>query len=48
MAKGKGTQKMGRDARTGQFIAVSEANRRQNTTVVETIKSKLPRKPKGT
>lgn len=30
--------KRGRDAKTGQFIPVSEAKRRPNTTVVETIK----------
>jgi hypothetical protein len=30
--------KIGRDAKTGQFIPVKEAVRRPNTTVVETIK----------
>ena len=30
--------KIGRDARTGQFIPVREAERRPSTTVVETIK----------
>jgi len=39
MAKGKGsTTKVGRDAKNGQFIPVSEAKRRPSTTVVETIK----------
>ena len=28
---------VGRDARTGEFIPVAEAERRPNTTVVETI-----------
>lgn len=38
MAKGKGsTIKIGRDAKTGEFIPVSEAKRRPSTTVVETI-----------
>jgi hypothetical protein len=32
------TTKIGRDARTGEFIPVKEANRRPSTTVVETIK----------
>lgn len=30
--------KIGRDARTGEFIPVKEAVRRPTTTVVETIK----------
>lgn len=34
----KGTTKIGRDARTGQFIPVDQAKRRPSTTVVETIK----------
>jgi hypothetical protein len=35
----KGSErKIGRDARTGQFIPVKEAERRPSTTVVETIK----------
>ena len=39
MANGKGsTFKIGRDAKTGEFIPVSEAKRRPNTTVVETMK----------
>ena len=37
--KGK-TTKIGRDARTGRFIPVREAQRRPKTTVVETIKRK--------
>ncbi len=43
MAKGKsgggskgGTHKIGRDADTGKFIPVKEAERRPKTTVVET------------
>ncbi|WJM82279.1 hypothetical protein [Pectobacterium brasiliense] len=31
--------KIGRDAKTGQFIPVSEAKKHPNTTVVETIKT---------
>lgn len=33
-----GRQKIGRDAKTGKFIPVKEAQRRPTTTVVETIK----------
>ena len=40
-----GTRKIGRDARTGEFITVKEAERRPNSTVVETIK--MPPKKKG-
>lgn len=36
---------IGRDARTGQFIPVREAERRPSTTVVETIKP-APKKGK--
>lgn len=32
-------RKIGRDARTGEFIPVKEAIRRPSTTTVETIKS---------
>lgn len=32
--------KVGRDAKSGQFIPVREAQRSPNTTTVETIKSK--------
>ena len=32
------TRKIGRDAKTGKFIPVKEAERRPTTTVVETIK----------
>ncbi len=32
------TFKVGRDARTGEFIPVKEAQRRPSTTEVETIK----------
>lgn len=34
----KNTFKVGRDAKTGQFIPVKEAVKRPSTTVVETIK----------
>jgi hypothetical protein len=34
------TMKIGRDAKTGQFIPVKEAERRPTTTTVETIKKK--------
>lgn len=37
------TRKIGRDARTGQYIPVEVAKRRPSTTVVETIKK--PTKP---
>lgn len=37
------SHKIGRDARTGEFIPVKEAQRRPSTTVVETIKRTLPR-----
>ncbi len=47
MSKGKSSGssgfKVGRDAKSGQFVPVKEAQRRPATTVVETIK---PR-PKG-
>jgi hypothetical protein len=38
MAKRKKTYKVGRDAGTGRFIPVSEAQRRKKTAVVETVK----------
>lgn len=38
-----GSHKIGRDARTGEFIPVKEAQRRPSTTVVETIKNPTPR-----
>ena len=38
-------RKIGRDAKTGEFITVEEAKRRPNTTTVETIKP--PPKKKG-
>jgi len=34
------TRKIGRDARTGKFIPVKEAERRKSTAVVETIKKR--------
>jgi|GEM_PF-1502240 len=39
-----GSHKIGRDAKTGEFITVKEAQRRPNTTVVETIKHPTPRR----
>jgi len=39
MAKSK-TFKVGRDAKSGQFIPVKEAKRRPSTTVVETVKKR--------
>lgn len=38
------TKKIGRDAKTGKFISVKEANRRPTTTVVETIKPSKKKK----
>ena len=47
MAKSKGnTRKIGRDAKSGEFISVEKARRRPSTTTVETIKGP-PKKPKG-
>ena len=37
MAKKK-TRKIGRDAGTGEFITVKEAQRRKKTAIVETVK----------
>ena len=37
------TRKIGRSAKTGKFIPVSEARRRPATTVVETIKKPKPK-----
>jgi hypothetical protein len=39
MAGKSGTRKIGRDADTGKFIPVKEAERRDKTAVVETIKT---------
>jgi hypothetical protein len=38
--------KIGRDARTGEFISIGEAHRRTSTTVVETIRKPVPTPPK--
>jgi hypothetical protein len=38
--KTNSSYKVGRDAKTGRFIPVSEAQRRKNTAVVETIKKR--------
>ena len=40
MGKKKGDVKIGRDAGTGRFIPVKEAERRKKTAVVETIRKK--------
>jgi hypothetical protein len=40
------TRKIGRDARTGEFIPVREAQSRKSTAIVETIKVPKPRKRK--
>ena len=37
---GKSTFKVGRDAKTGEFIPVKVAERRKATAIVETIKKK--------
>ena len=37
MSKKSGGTKIGRDAKTGEFIPVKEAQKRPNTTVVETL-----------
>jgi hypothetical protein len=42
MGKTAKTRKVGRDAGTGKFIPVKEAERRKKTAVVETIK--VPKK----
>jgi hypothetical protein len=42
MAKATPPQKIGRDARTGEFIPVREAQRRPGTAIVETIKPGKP------
>ncbi len=38
MAKKSKSIKIGRDAKTGQFITVEDAKKHPSTTVVETIK----------
>ena len=40
MAKRSKSYKVGRDAGTGRFIPVKEAERRKKTAVVETVKRK--------
>lgn len=40
------TFKIGRDAKTGEFIPVNEAKKKPNTTVIETIKIKSPKRKK--
>ena len=41
------TQKIGRDAKTGRIIPVKEAQRRPNTTTVETVKTPQEVRPCG-
>ena len=38
MGVGMADQKIGRDAGTGKFIPIKEAEKRPKTTVIETIK----------
>lgn len=38
------THKVGRDAKTGEFIPVKEAERRPSTTTVETVKNPTKKK----
>jgi hypothetical protein len=38
------TRKIGRDAKSGEFIPVKQAERRPATTVVETIKNPTKKK----
>ena len=40
MAKRAKSYKVGRDAETGRYIPVKEAERRKKTAVVETVKRK--------
>jgi len=44
--KNETTRKIGRDAGTGKFIPVKEAEKRKKTAVVETIKIEKPKKKK--
>jgi len=39
-------QKIGRDAKTGEFIPVKEAQRRPSTAVVETVRRPAPPRPR--
>lgn len=39
-----GQRKIGRDAKSGEFIPVKEAERRPRTTVVETIRTPTKKK----
>jgi len=41
--KKTGVRRIGRDAETGQFIPVKEAERRKKTTIIETFKPRRPR-----
>lgn len=43
MARRSTSRKVGRDAKTGLFIPVKEAERRKATAVVETIKTRKKR-----
>lgn len=44
MPKKGGSRKIGRDAGTGKFIPVKEAERRKRTAVVETIRPRRKKK----
>lgn len=41
-----GTHKIGRNAKTGQFIPVKEAQRKKSTAIVETIKNPSKKRKK--
>jgi hypothetical protein len=44
MAKQSKTTKIGRDAKTGEFISVKKAKEHPNTTTIETIKKTIKKK----
>lgn len=44
MGKKGGSRKIGRDAGSGKFIPVKEAERRKKTAVVETIRPRRKKK----
>ena len=44
--KAASTYKVGRDARTGRFIAVKKARKRKATAIVETMKKPTGKKKK--
>ncbi len=44
MAKQPGTRKVGRDAKTGEFIPVKIAQARKSTAIVQTIRTKTTKR----